>query len=1024
MDNLRQKPTLLDLAVRYRPVTAASSAIWIGLTALAYLGNVANLPLFFNVDFLFGTVVVFVILHYFGWAPAVVSAIIASAHTAVLWEHPYAVVIMTLEMVLVGVFYRRRSGNLMLLTTIYWILIGMPLVVLFYGGVMGVAQQSTVLIVFKQAINGIVNALIASLAISLIQHFFPGLDRAASRSPFTFSQAIFLLMVALVLLPAMVILVVTARAEMGRVEEDVASKLEITSFSSRQAVNAWISENLQTLRSLASYAQMDNPDRIEVLRTELHLLNMSDPDFLAMTVVNPMGDVVAGESSGLTGEIARQLGGPDLPTRPYFRRMVTGMRGIASNVVTVDGAPTVVLAVPIVERDIMTGGVLGMIDPGRLREMLVRLSGNWMVEATIVDADNRVVASTAPGVSFSDDFGPRMPREHEHEHENLYIRVPETNQNVSIMQRWQHSQYLTRDRIGTTSSWSIVLQAPIAPYQDALNTRYQSMLLVVLLVIIGTILLSAALSRKMLSSLTQLTIVAENLPDKVTRQEELDWPESRIHEIDRLINCFRVTSAHLGESFARIQEANIQLVSAKQEAEAASRTKSEFLANISHDLRTPLNGILGYAQILTRDTSLDTRTREAVTIIEKSGNHLLNLINDILDVSRIEAHKLVLRPEPFRLVSFLDDIADIVSLQARRKGLRIHADFDTGLPAAVVGDEKRLRQILLNLLNNAVKFTDAGDVWFRARPAGDRLVFEVEDTGPGIPEDQLQEIFSPFKQLSKHIQSEEGTGLGLAIVKRLVEMMGGEVSVRSRPGEGSCFSCTVRLPSADEPPPLIHSPSTVSGYEGPRRRVLVVDDKWENRSVLRSMLEPLGFEVEEAADGAQGLEVIERQKPDLVFMDLVMPVVDGFDAIRSIRDTPSIAATRVVAVSASVAESIRNECLRVGFDEFLPKPFRQLDLLETTRSLLGVVWTHHTRRTKAEYGASQEVVPPAELLDEIEQQVASGNIRRILLATDTIREAGERYAPVADRIAAMAQEFQINRLADYIKRLRHAKVGE
>lgn len=1021
MSDADRKPSLADLAVRHRPVTFTSSIVWVGLTALAYLGNVANLPLFFNVDFLFGTVVVFVILHYFGWAPAVVSAIIASAHTAVLWQHPYAVVIMTLELVLVGVFYRRKSHNLMLLTTVYWVIVGMPLVVLFYGGVMGVAEQSTVLIVFKQAINGIVNALVASLVISLAQHFFPQLDRRANRAPFTFSQAIFLLMVALVLLPAMAILVVTARAEMGRVEEDVTSKLEITSFSARQAVNAWITENLQTLRSLATYAQMDNPNRIQVLRTEMELLKMSDPDFIAMAVVNPLGQVVAGQPERIAHG---RLGGADLAHWPYFSRMVTGMQGIASNVIMRGDAPTVILGVPIVERDIMTGAVLGIIDPDRLRGMLARVSGNWHVEATIVDADERVVASTADGVAPFDHFGPRMPHDDEHDHANIYIRIPEVHRNVSIMQRWQFSQYLTRDRIGTTSSWSIVLQAPIAPYQDALNARYQSMLLVMLLVIIGTIFLSSALSRRMLSSLTQLTVVAENLSDKVTRQDELDWPESRINEIDRLINCFRVTSAHLGESFTRIQETNIQLVAAKQEAEAASRAKSEFLANISHDLRTPLNGILGYAQILARDASLDTRTREAVAIIEKSGNHLLNLINDILDVSRIEANKLVLRPEAFRLAGFLDDIADIVTLQARQKGLRIVTEFGPALPVAVVGDEKRLRQVLLNLLNNAVKFTEAGVVTFRARPEDERLRFEVEDTGQGIPADQLLEIFSPFKQLSKHIQSDEGTGLGLAIVKRLVEMMGGTVGVESSPGEGSLFSFTVPLPEAGELPETARATSAITGYEGDRRKVLVVDDKWENRSVLRSMLEPLGFEVSEAADGSSGIDVISRERPDIVFMDLVMPVVDGFEAIRTIRETPEMAATRVVAVSASVAESIRHECLRVGFDEFLPKPFRQLELLEATRALLGVRWIQESRVPATEYTEGEISVPPASLLEELEREVAAGNIRRILAAADTIRETDPSFAAVADRIAAMAQEFQINRLADYINRLRRDRVAD
>ena len=992
---------------------------WLALTVAGYLGNAYHLPLFFNVDFLFGSIFVFLILHYYGLGPATVSALIGSAYTWILWQHPYAVIVMTLEIAVVGYFYRSRNRNLVFLATAYWIAIGMPLVVLFYGGVMGIAQQSTFLILFKQAINGIVNALIASLLIALAHRFLPRLMNRKSSTPMAFSQAIFLAMAAFVLVPAMVILVVSARAEMSRIEEDVASKLGITTFSSRQAVSAWITENLQTLRSLARYANMEDPERFAVLRTEMALLRMSNENFLAMAVVDPLGRLVSGEP---WDDASNKLRGARLSAWPYFNRMITGMEVMASNVRTADGSYVVVLGVPIIERDIISGAVIGIIDVDRLRDLLLRLRGDWIVEATIVDENHRVVTTTAETIGVFDDFSELLPRSRQHIRDNLYIRVPETAQNVSIMERWQHSEYVTRERIGPISRWTIVLEAPIAPYQDALNSRYRSMLLVMLIFVIGTILVSAALSRKMLESLTRLTAAAQNLPDKVTRQEELDWPTSRINEIGTLIDCFRVTSDHLGESFSQIQEANQQLIAAKYQAEAANATKSQFLANISHDLRTPLNGILGYAQILSRDSSLDPRTREAVAIIEKSGNHLLNLINDILDVSRIEADKLVLEPESFYLRSFLDDIADIVSLRARQKGLHIHVELDSALPRAVTGDTKRLRQILLNLLTNAVKFTDSGHIWFRAAPGPSGLFFEVEDTGDGIPADEIEEIFSPFKQLTKHIQSDEGTGLGLAIVKRLVEMMGGEVGVESTPGVGSRFYFTVDLPSSADPPKALIPHGEIAGYVGDPRKILVVDDKWENRSVLRSTLEPLGFHIIEAGDGSEGLAVMERERPDLVFMDLVMPVADGFEAIRLVRESAQVRETKVIAISASVAETIRRECRRVGFDEFLPKPFHRADLLDTIRRVLRLEWTYDTRSALQAPPTGDEPVPPEELLVRLERHVAAGNIRRILEAAEDLRRVDQQYATVAERINALAQEFEINRLADYIGRLRHATV--
>lgn len=999
-----------------RPITPLSALAWIALTAGGYLANVANVPLFFNVDFLFGSVFALIVLHYYGWGPGLVSALIIASHTAVLWSHPYSVIVFALEIGLVGLFYRRRSYNLVLLDTLYWVIVGMPLIVLFYGGVMNVAVESTILVVFKQAINGIINALLASIVISVVQHLFPRMDGSNERAPFAFSQAIFLLMVAFVLVPGMIILVVSARSEMARVESDVASKLEITAFSTRQAINAWIDENLETLGSLANVGNLREPGALESLRDEMELLNTSDGDFQAMALIDVFGGVVAGAPR----EVAEQrLADARLAQWPYFTRMTTGMMGVASNVIDRGEDSLVILGVPIGDRESMAGAVLGIVESQRLREELFRLSGRWMLDATILDGSNRVIASTHTSVRRFQGFDHLVPHPTEHQWGNIYLRMPAADEGTSFMQRWQRSEYIAHQRVGMNSAWSILLQAPIAPYQDALNDRYTSMLLVMLLVVVGTVLLSSLISSRMLSALTRLTRVTNNLPEKVTTREEIDWPTSRIQEIHTLIHSFTVTSDHLGDSFHRLQEANRELSIAKQEAEAASRTKSEFLANISHDLRTPLNGILGYAQILVRDETLDDQTREAVSIIEKSGNHLLNLISDILDVSRIEAKRMSLEPEPLRLPGFLDDLADIVTLQARIKGLRLETMFAADLPEAVVADEKRLRQVLLNLLTNAVKFTSEGTIRFLVSREAGGIRFEVEDTGPGIPAEQQEEIFSPFRQLGRHIRTEDGTGLGLAIVQRLVQLMGGTVSVESALGEGSRFWFVVDLPETSELPAPAAPSSTIEGYEGERKRVLVVDDKWENRSVARGMLEPLGFEVVEAEDGRAGVQAARSNAPDLVLMDLVMPVMDGFDAIREIRANWDSAELPVIAVSASVADTIRAECLRVGFSEFLAKPFKQADLLEAVRGATGVVWVLGERHASV---SREEIAPatiPADVLERISTQVQAGNIRRIVEAADELLNE-PAYAPVGGQIVRFAQQFRINELSDYLDRIRGA----
>ncbi len=789
-------PRIRDQAFLF-PITLPNSLLWIGLTALAYVGNLANLTLSVNVEFFFGTIPVFIVLHFFGWGPAAVSAVIASTHTAMLWQHPYGVVVLTIEIVLIGIFYRRRSDNLLLLDTAYWVLVGAPLVVLFYRGFLGIAAASSFLPAFRMAVNGVFNALIASLVVALIEQITPRLRHSPTRNILGFAQAIFLVMVAFVLIPAMAMLVFTARQEMTRVERDVQTRLGITAFSSRQAVNAWMTENLQTLRSLAGFAAQRAPGDTDRLQAQMRLLERADADFAVLAVTDLQGRIIAAEPEAAAELLLR---GADLAGEAYFARMVADLQGVASNVLfrsEPTDPPIVIFAVPIITGDQMTGAALGVLDTHRLQDLLSRTSGNWAVNATIVDGNGVIIVSTNRAVPPFSSYEREFPGPYESITSMLSVRVAQGTPDSPVKQRWQFSEYSTRERLSVTSAWTISLHAGIASYQNSLNERYRSLFFVMILVIIITTVLSALVSRQMLGSLTHLTAVAEDLPDKVVRQEEPEWPVSRIDEIHTLIQCFKITSEQLGESFTQLQVANAELTEAKHQAELANRTKSEFLANISHDLRTPLNGILGYAQILARDTTLDERVQNAVSIIEKSGNHLLNLINDILDVSRIEADKLHLDREPFFLGGFLDDIADIVSLQARQKGLQLFVDFSDELHPVVVGDEKRLRQVLLNLLNNAVKFTPKGHVRFSARTEGETLQIEVEDTGIGIPEDELEAIFSPFKQLTKHIQSEEGTGLGLAIVKRLVTMMDGEVSVESTPGKGSRFSLKVTLPPAD-----------------------------------------------------------------------------------------------------------------------------------------------------------------------------------------------------------------------------------
>ena len=391
------------------------------------------------------------------------------------------------------------------------------------------------------------------------------------------------------------------------------------------------------------------------------------------------------------------------------------------------------------------------------------------------------------------------------------------------------------------------------------------------------------------------------------------------------------------------------------EAQRLARMRSEFLAQMSHELRTPLNGILGFAQILQRDKSLTPRQARGLKVIHESGQHLLRLIDDILDMARIDAAKLVLAPSEFDLSTFVQAaVCDIVRVKAEEKNLLFSYRTEGRLPAAVRADEKRLRQVLLNLLSNAIKFTDRGEVTLRvhAQPASPRegtdadpaprvrIRFEVQDSGIGMTEAQLARLFQPFEQVGDARRREGGTGLGLAISRQLVRLMGGDVQVHSKPGEGSVFSFEIELPTARLPRTAAAGTVVPIGYEGPRRHVLVIDDVPQNRAMLVEALTLLGIEVIEAGDGQEGLEVAGRSRPDLIMLDAMMPVMDGFETTRRLRQMPTLANVPIIGTSASPTPSLEARFRASGADAFVPKPIDQNALIETVGKLLALRWIY------------------------------------------------------------------------------------
>jgi signal transduction histidine kinase/CheY-like chemotaxis protein len=484
------------------------------------------------------------------------------------------------------------------------------------------------------------------------------------------------------------------------------------------------------------------------------------------------------------------------------------------------------------------------------------------------------------------------------------------------------------------------------------------------------------------------------------------------------------------------KEAEVARETALAEAVALARQRSNFLAQMSHELRTPLNAIIGYAHLLGRDRNhLTERQASGLATIHESGQHLLTLINDILDLARVEAGKMALHPAAVNLGVFLQVLANIMRVKAEEKGLAFSYELAPDLPAAVTIDETRLRQVLLNLLGNAVKFTDRGQVSLRVLPAAPadvpegqdgettaRLRFEVTDSGIGMSAQQLGRIFQPFEQVSATQRRVGGTGLGLAISQQLVQLMGGKIDVVSEPGKGSTFWFEIAVPVATSSPIAVQPHETLAGYEGERKRLLVVDDVPQNRAMMLNLLQDAGFVVAAAANGLECLVLLDSFKPDLILMDVMMPVMDGNETTRRIRHMPRWNEIPIVAVTASAGTEDEHRSREAGADAFLAKPIDHDLLLRTIGGLLSLKWITEGPVAEASAPAEAEdgamAVPPAEEIEELWQLARIGNMRKIRERAGYLRGLDPAYTAFASRLDALAQAYHSKQLAAFVARFR------